>query len=96
MTEAAPPKKRSNKLLWIFVAVGLTGGICFLCCGGFAGLAIFGMGELEKDYVSQLQANPLLVQEIGTLQDLKYDIMASGSYSDWGMRDRIAGASNRN
>ena len=86
MIDAAAPKpRRSNKLVWIVVIVGLVGVTCMLCCGGMLGLSIFGMGELEKDYVSQLESNPLFVQEIGSLRDLKYDIMASGSYSDWGV-----------
>lgn len=79
-------EKKSNRTLWIVLAVLLVcggGGGVLLCCGGGIGLSMFGMGMVTEDLERQLAVNPLLVQEIGTLQELSYNLMASGEQSDF-------------
>ncbi len=76
-------KAGGAKAPWIvFAAVVLAGGGFVVCCGGLVGLVFFGSEMLEQQIGQELAANPALQAQIGTLEELDYDLMASGEYPD--------------
>lgn len=78
---APPPRSGGgHKVLWIVLGsvagVVLLGG---LCCGGFV---FVGFGALEDDIAAKLRDNPVLVEQIGTLESVDLNLTKSGDYSD--------------
>ena len=76
-------KAKGSKAPWIvFAVVVLGGGGLVVCCSGLVGLVFFGSEMLEQQIGQELAANPALQAHIGTLEELDYDLMASGEYPE--------------
>ena len=72
--------KRSNRgclIAGIVVAVIVGGGLAFLlCCGG---MAYFSIGVYADSIGEQLRDNPVVREQIGDIQEVKFNIAASGA-----------------
>jgi hypothetical protein len=71
--------KRGNQTFW-FLALGAVA--VFVCCGGLAGIMWFGLGELERQVANELRTHPKLVAEVGEVQSMDMDVLASGLIED--------------
>lgn len=76
-----PPAPRSRKrLVWI---LAITGGLSvLLCCGGFAGLAYFGMGLVTTEVRNLVREHPAVVEHIGEIQSIKLNFTETGAADD--------------
>lgn len=71
----------SSKSIWIILAV--IGGVMLLgCCGGCLGLVYFGKGVIEEEVANELRGNPVLIREVGTIESLKVNFVASAAQDD--------------
>jgi hypothetical protein len=74
----APAPQRSSGCGWV-VAI-LVGGMVLLLLA-MAALATFGWSLFAKDAQAALQADPAIVEHIGTIRDMSVDITATGEAS---------------
>lgn len=66
------PKKGGLGCFWS----GCLGSGCLVvlvCCGGFGGLAYYGMGEMNKQTKQALAANPVIQEHLGDVVDARID-----------------------
>lgn len=70
------PPKKSNKLLWIILAIVL--GLIVLCCGGFFALSYFGAqamsGFVGEAIKQQVASSPELQAEVGEVESVTMNI----------------------
>jgi hypothetical protein len=73
-----PPPRSSKTWLWVLLAIAATSMV--ICCG-CAGLMYFGMnkgmGVLGENLVKQLNNDPIAQEQLGEVQDAKFDFMAT-------------------
>lgn len=78
----APPPKKSNGLKIVLIILGVLGVGSLLCCGGVYFAGQWGIGQvgemIGKALSAELQGNPTLEKEIGTIESLTWNIMKSG------------------
>lgn len=72
----APPKKKSLKWLWIILALGGVG--LLVCCGGMGGLAWFGLDQMGEAVKIELNKNPAVTAELGTIESAKMNFTKTG------------------
>jgi hypothetical protein len=80
----APPKKSGAGKI-ILIVLGVFGGLGLLCCGGFALMAWWGLGQVDAlvgaELRKELDASPKAIAELGPIESLKWNMMKTGQYS---------------
>ena len=89
-----PPAKKSNTWLWILLGVG---GVLILgCCGCFGAISFFGKGALDagmgmvaEQIKPGLNADPVVQEHLGEIQEMSWDLMATGEASKGDGPDKV-------
>jgi len=77
----APQKSGISKFVWIGCAGGCLLAVIAVAVGVF-GLGYFGLGVFAEQVANDLRSNPVVVEHLGTIQELEVDLMASSAVAD--------------
>lgn len=75
-----PPQKKGGANVKVILAVVI--GLGVVCSGGLGIVILWGLNMVEADIANQLRENPVLVEKIGTVQNIKMNKSASLKYDD--------------
>ena len=78
-----PAPRKSNTWLWILLGVG---GVILVGCCGCAGIAWWGMGAgmgmVAQQIRPSLDADPVVQEHIGEIEEFDWNLMATGEASE--------------
>lgn len=81
-----PPRRGMSTGMILALVFGLVIGLPVLgfamCCGGLFLLGSYGIQEDEKVYSDKLRGNATIRQQIGDIEELSYNILASSAIED--------------
>lgn len=75
-------KSPSTSTVVIIVLAVIGGGGILVCCGGMGALFYFGAHVVAKEVELELRDNPVLIQHIGEIEDLRMDWTATAAHPD--------------
>ncbi len=80
--DLSPPtrskREGSDFATGFLVAIAAVGASCFvLCCGGGIVAFWFATQEINEEIASQLRENPILVDQLGPIERIEMDLVAS-------------------
>ena len=74
------PRKSRKRLAWVLAGTGAL--LAVLCCGGFGGLAYFGLNLVKTEVRNQVRDHPVVVEHIGEIQTFDINLTESGAAAD--------------
>lgn len=79
-----PQPRSTGKAMWIVLGVVLvlTIGGAAVCCGGVTLLGRWGLDMVGEDIAGQLRDDPIIQEEIGEIEEINVDLIASGVHTD--------------
>ncbi|KAA1261724.1 hypothetical protein LF1_42790 [Rubripirellula obstinata] len=77
MAGGPPPKKSKSKMFWLLGCLGGMGVLGLICCGGTYATMQFGMGMLATQVQTQIENNPVIVEEIGDIESFSMSFSAA-------------------
>ena len=78
-----PPDRPSNsKTPWIIGGLVGFGIMCLVCCGGITMLAKVGLDMVSEDIKRQVREEPTIQENIGEIESMSMNLIASGSHDD--------------
>jgi len=79
------PPQKSNTTKIVLIVLGILGLLGLLCCGGFGGLAWFGVNQLNEmateDLKRRLGESPVAATELGTIESLSLNLLKTAEYT---------------
>jgi hypothetical protein len=68
-----PPPRSGGGLLWLWILLGVGGGMLLLCCGCCGVLGFIGMNQEEQEIQAKLAGNPVIAEHIGEITSINRD-----------------------
>lgn len=76
MMGGPPPKKSKGKMFWLLGCLGGMGVLGLICCGGMFATMQFGMGMLATQFQTQIENDPVIVEQIGDIESFSMSFSA--------------------
>jgi hypothetical protein len=76
MAGGPPSKKSKGKMFWLLGCLGGMGVLGLVCCGGMFMTMQFGMGMLATQFQTQIEDNPVIVEQIGDIESFSMSFSA--------------------
>lgn len=73
----APPPREKRQGCCLLTSLGLAGLLILSCCGGLGTLGFMGFRLMTEEIEVQLKRHPALVEQVGEVQSIELDFVAS-------------------
>ena len=79
--QGGPPQKKSKTWLWVLGILGALGVVgALVCCGGTFFAYKAGTGMMAEAFKAQLSGNPVIEEQIGTIDSMSMNLGATSEY----------------